>query len=85
MGLQSGLSDFAEIYCKVSSLFTIDVFMSFNKLFFVIGVLQGYKHGAQKTEVVEMDGISKFKFDLNRCLGTYLNVCNAKTRIFHLK
>ena len=29
---------------------------------------------AQKTEVVEMNEISKFKFDLSRCLGTCHNV-----------
>ena len=33
--------------------------------------LQWLKLCAKKTEVVEMDEISKFKFDLNRCLGTY--------------
>ena len=41
-----------------------------NNIVFVIGYLQGFELCAQKTEVVEMDEISKFKFDLNRCLGT---------------
>ena len=46
------------------------VFISFNNIFFVIGFLQGFKLCAQKMEVVEMDDISKFKSDLNRCHGT---------------
>ena len=64
---QSGWSDFTEIYCTIWPLLTI---------FFVTDFLLC----AQKTEVVEMDEISKFKFDL----GHAIMPCNMKTWIFHL-
>ena len=52
------------------SRFTLS-FLSTIVFFFVIGFSQcGFKLCSQKTEVVEMDEISKFRFDLNRCVGT---------------
>ena len=61
------------------------IVISFNNIVFVIGSLQGFKLCAQKTEVVEMDEISKFKFDLIGTLGHVKRHCNSKTRTFHLK
>ena len=51
----------------------IYIAISFNKIVFVVDLLQGFKLSAQKTEVVIMDEIFKFNFDLNRCLGTSQN------------
>ena len=51
----------------------IYIAISFNKIVFVVDFLQGLKLSAQKTKVVVMDDISKFGFDLNRCLGTCKN------------
>ena len=79
LGLQSDRSDFAEIKCKVWLLSTSYVVISFNKILFVIGFSQGFKLCAQKTEVVEMDGILKIKCDLNRSLGNVIMPWNTKT------
>ena len=82
LGLQSGWTDFAEIYCTVWPLSMIYVVISFNNIVFVIRFLQGFKLCAQKTEVVEIDEISKFKFDLNRCLGTYQKTLQFENSLF---
>ena len=67
LGLQSGWFDFAEIYYKVWPLSAFiqqkySLSLTFYKGSNVIYML--------KTEVVEMDAISKFKFDLvSKCLA----------------
>ena len=80
LGHQIGWSDFAEIFCKIWPY----VIISFNKIFFAIGILQRFKLCAHETEVVETDESSKFKFDWNLWLRVKM-LCNKKTRTFHLK
>ena len=53
--------------------------------FFVTGFLQGFKLCAQRMEVVEMDEILKFNFDLNRCLGTCQKALQFENSHFSFK